>query len=93
MISHLSPAELNSFEDGELSADQLASATEHLAGCPSCSAALLLFSVSIEVAECNVQRTKIILSESNSLRTDVCDKASLADASPGAVRTCGAPSS
>jgi anti-sigma factor RsiW len=51
MISHLSPAELNSFVDGELSAEQFASATEHIARCPSCAAALLLVSVCIEVIE------------------------------------------
>jgi len=82
MISHLSAAEFNSFVDGELSAEQLASATEHIAGCPSCSAALLLVSVCIEVIERNVQRTKIIPGESDSLVTEVRDTASLADASP-----------
>ncbi len=43
MTGHLSPATLNSLVDGELSAEQLTSATEHLAGCPSCAAALLPF--------------------------------------------------
>jgi anti-sigma factor RsiW len=40
MTNHLSPASLNSLVDRELSAEQLASATEHLAGCSSCAAAL-----------------------------------------------------
>jgi anti-sigma factor RsiW len=38
MTDHLSPATLNAVADGELSADQLATANEHLAGCSSCAA-------------------------------------------------------
>ena len=37
MSDHLSPSMLNGLADGELSADQLAVANEHLAGCPSCT--------------------------------------------------------
>lgn len=37
MTGHLSPAMLNGLVDGELSADQLAVANEHLAGCPACT--------------------------------------------------------
>lgn len=37
MTSHLPPAILNALADGELSADQLLSANQHLAECPSCT--------------------------------------------------------
>jgi anti-sigma factor RsiW len=37
MTDHLSPSMLNGLADGELSADQLAAANEHLAGCPACT--------------------------------------------------------
>ena len=37
MTDHLSASLLNALADGELSADQLAVANEHLAGCPSCT--------------------------------------------------------
>ena len=37
MTDHLSPSMLNGLADGELSADQLAVANEHLAGCPACT--------------------------------------------------------
>jgi anti-sigma factor RsiW len=37
MTGHLSPSMLNGLADGELSADQLAVANEHLAGCPACT--------------------------------------------------------
>lgn len=37
MTDHLSNAILNALTDGELTADQLASASQHLAGCPSCT--------------------------------------------------------
>jgi anti-sigma factor RsiW len=37
MSDHLSPATLNALADGELTADQLASANGHLAGCPTCT--------------------------------------------------------
>jgi anti-sigma factor RsiW len=37
MTDHLSPAMLNGLADGELSADQLSAANEHLAGCPACT--------------------------------------------------------
>jgi anti-sigma factor RsiW len=37
MTGHLSPSILNSLADGELSADQLALTSEHLAACPSCT--------------------------------------------------------
>jgi anti-sigma factor RsiW len=37
MTEHLSPSMLNGLADGELSADQLAVANEHLAGCPACT--------------------------------------------------------
>ena len=37
MTDHLSPALLNALADGELSADQLAVANEHLGGCPACT--------------------------------------------------------
>jgi hypothetical protein len=37
MTDHLSHDILNALVDGELSADQLASANQHLAGCPSCT--------------------------------------------------------
>jgi len=38
---HLSPTILNALADGELSADQLTQANEHLAGCPSCTSSAL----------------------------------------------------
>jgi anti-sigma factor RsiW len=41
MSDHLSSSILNALADGELSADQLASANEHLAGCPSCTSSAL----------------------------------------------------
>ena len=37
MSDHLSPAMLNALADGELSADVLASVTEHLHGCSACT--------------------------------------------------------
>ena len=37
MSDHLSPGMLNGLADGELSADQLVVANEHLAGCPACT--------------------------------------------------------
>ena len=37
MSDHLSHSMLNGLADGELSADQLAVANEHLAGCPACT--------------------------------------------------------
>jgi anti-sigma factor RsiW len=37
MTDHLSHAILSALVDGELTADQLASANQHLAGCPSCT--------------------------------------------------------
>ena len=37
MTDHLSPSMLNGLADGELTADQLAVANEHLAGCPACT--------------------------------------------------------
>jgi anti-sigma factor RsiW len=37
MTDHLSSSMLNGLADGELSADQLAVANEHLAGCPACT--------------------------------------------------------
>jgi anti-sigma factor RsiW len=37
MTDHLSHAILNALVDGELTTDQLASAHQHLAGCPSCT--------------------------------------------------------
>jgi anti-sigma factor RsiW len=37
MTDHLSPSMLNGLADGELAADQLAAANEHLAGCPACT--------------------------------------------------------
>jgi anti-sigma factor RsiW len=37
MTDHLSHIILNALVDGELTADQLASADQHLAGCPSCT--------------------------------------------------------
>ena len=37
MSDHLSPSMLSGLADGELSADQLAVANEHLAGCPACT--------------------------------------------------------
>ena len=41
MTDHLSPALLNAVADGELSADQFATANQHLAGCSSCTASAL----------------------------------------------------
>lgn len=81
MSDHLSPASLNSFVDGELSTEQLASATEHLAGCPSCAAALLLLSVSIAVIQRNLQRTAIASGKPDALVTGICDQARPAGAS------------
>jgi anti-sigma factor RsiW len=80
MTDHLSPASLNSFVDRELSAEQLASATEHLAVCPACAAALLLLSVSIAVIQRNLQRTAIAPGESDVLVTEVCAHAGVAEA-------------
>jgi Putative zinc-finger len=77
MTDHLSPASLNSLVDRELSAEQLASATEHLAVCPSCAAAPLLVSVSIAVIQRNMQRTAIASGESGPLVIEVCDQARL----------------
>lgn len=37
MTDHLSPAILNALVDGELAADQLAGANQHLATCPACT--------------------------------------------------------
>jgi anti-sigma factor RsiW len=37
MSDHLSPSMLNGLADGELSAEQLATANQHLAGCPACT--------------------------------------------------------
>jgi anti-sigma factor RsiW len=42
MTDHLSPSILNALADGELTADQLASANEHLARCPSCTSSALV---------------------------------------------------
>jgi anti-sigma factor RsiW len=42
MTDHLSPFLLNALADGELSADQLAGANEHLASCPSCTSSALV---------------------------------------------------
>jgi anti-sigma factor RsiW len=80
MTDHLSPASLNLFVDGELSGGQVAGATEHLAGCPSCAAALLLLSVSIAVIQRNLQRTAIASGKPDALITGVCDQISLAGA-------------
>ena len=41
MSDHLSPIILNSLADGELSAEDLATANEHLAGCSSCTTGAL----------------------------------------------------
>jgi anti-sigma factor RsiW len=41
MTDHLSPSVLNALADGELSAEQLAIANEHLAGCPACTSIAL----------------------------------------------------
>lgn len=41
MSDHLSPVILNSLADGELSAEDLATANEHLAECPSCTTGAL----------------------------------------------------
>jgi anti-sigma factor RsiW len=41
MTEHLSPSLLNALADGELSADQLAMANDHLAGCPTCTSSAL----------------------------------------------------
>jgi anti-sigma factor RsiW len=41
MTDHLTPSLLNALADGELSADQLAVANEHLASCPACTSAAL----------------------------------------------------
>lgn len=37
MTDHLAPSLLNGLADGELTADQLDAANEHLAGCPACT--------------------------------------------------------
>jgi anti-sigma factor RsiW len=42
MTDHLSPNILNALADGELTAEQLASANEHLARCPSCTSSALV---------------------------------------------------
>jgi len=42
MTDHLSPSILNALADGELSAEQLASANAHLARCPSCTSSALV---------------------------------------------------
>lgn len=81
MTGHLSPASLNSFVDGELSTEQLVTATEHLAGCRSCAAALLLLSVSTAAIQCNLQRTAIASGKPDAPVTGVCDHARLAGAS------------
>lgn len=80
MTDHLSPASLNSFVDGEHSAEQVPSATEYLAGCPSRAAALLLLSMSIAVIERNVRRTTIASGKPDALGTGVFDQAGLAGA-------------
>lgn len=41
MTDHLSVSTLNALADGEMSADQLAVASEHLAGCPACTSSAL----------------------------------------------------
>jgi anti-sigma factor RsiW len=41
LSDHLSPTTLNALADGELSADQLARANEHLATCPQCTTTAL----------------------------------------------------
>jgi anti-sigma factor RsiW len=41
MTDHLSPSELNALADGELSSEQLAAASEHLAGCAACTSSAL----------------------------------------------------
>jgi anti-sigma factor RsiW len=41
MTSHLSYVTLSALADGELSAEELASANEHLAGCPACTSQAL----------------------------------------------------
>lgn len=45
MTDHLSPAILNALADGELSAQQLARANEHLSGCSPCTASALHISL------------------------------------------------
>ena len=45
MTDHLSQPFLNALADGELSADQLVSANEHLAGCQSCTSSALYLSL------------------------------------------------
>jgi anti-sigma factor RsiW len=45
MTDHLSQPLLNALADGELSADQLVSANEHLAGCQSCTSSALYLSL------------------------------------------------
>jgi hypothetical protein len=75
---HLSPAFLNSLVDKELSAKQLAIASENLTRCSFCAAALLLLSVSIAVIEHNVRRTTIASGKSDAPGTEVCDQASVA---------------
>ena len=41
MTDHLSPRELNALTDGELSSEQLAVVSEHLAGCAACTSSAL----------------------------------------------------
>jgi anti-sigma factor RsiW len=45
MSDHLTPAMLNAFVDGELSGEQLASASEHLADCSQCTSSALVQSL------------------------------------------------
>jgi anti-sigma factor RsiW len=45
MTDHLSQPLLNALADGELSADQLVSANQHLAGCQSCTSSALYLSL------------------------------------------------
>jgi len=45
MTDHLSTATLNALADGELSADQLTSTQEHLAGCQACTSSALFQSL------------------------------------------------
>ena len=77
MTDHLSPTSLNSIVDGELSAERLAIVTTHLAGCPSCSAALLLVSAAILVTQRNVQRMASVPAESGRVVTEACNQAGL----------------
>ena len=45
MSAHLSSTLLNGLADGELSAEQLAVAQEHLASCPACTSSALVQSL------------------------------------------------